>query len=181
MFDVSHQISVWALGSGCTRRVAFAIASFVAWNARSWTGFHASSKSFCRDMFLSWVSGAIFPDACLTKRWKTHKCPKTSLVPWELLALGTVGLLPLSPLELKFHVNRRHVRGMLATACQVDTYSCWEEVPCLWVSGRGTVSLWSDLPCISCPQSNHPCTGSERTACRWAVSAHCVGNTGQRS
>ena len=50
---------------------------------------------------------------------KTHKCPKTSLVPWELLALGTVGLLPLSLLELKFHVNRRHVRGMLATVAKL--------------------------------------------------------------
>ena len=130
----------------------------------------------------SWVELAVpfSQTRVLQSGGKTHKCPKTALVPWELLALETVWLLPLSLLESKFHVNR-HVRGMLATACQVDTYSCWEEVPCLWVSGRGIVSLWSDLPCICCPQSNHPCTGSERTACRWAVGARCVGNIGPHS
>ena len=86
MLDASHQISVWALGSGWTRRVAFAIASFVAQNARSWTAFQASSKSFWRDMFLSWLSGATFPDACLTKRWKNAQIPKN-----RSSSLGVVG------------------------------------------------------------------------------------------
>ena len=89
---------------------------------------------------------------------------KTALVPWESLALETVWMLRLSLLELKFHVNRRHGRGTLAMVPQVDTYSCWEETPCLWVSGRGIVSLWSDLPCICCPQSNHPCKESSQYA-----------------
>ena len=91
MLDASHHISACVLArvAGLTRRVAFAIASFMAQNAPSWTGFQASSKSFWRDMFLSWGSCAIFPDACLTKRWENAQIPpkKTALDPWSWCTL----------------------------------------------------------------------------------------------
>ena len=147
MLDASYQISVWAFGSGWTRRVAFAIASIVTQNARSWPDSKPPQSPF--GWICYWVELAV-PFAqtrVLQIGGKMHTFQKTALVPWELLALETVWLLPLSLslLELKFHMNRPHVRGMLATARQVDNYSCWEEAPGLWVSGRGIATLWRGL------------------------------------
>ena len=76
MFDASHHISVWAVGDGCTSRVALAIAALMLLKATSCSGSHGFSKTFCRIMFFSLDSGAIFADACGTKRWKKAHTPR---------------------------------------------------------------------------------------------------------